>query len=254
MSTPSFAGLRRFNLVMAFLHFVQGVAMVALSADRLFPVSVSYLTFDTRLNTLVPASTTIANVSLTWTIATFLFLSAFAHVSIATWYRSRYEADLEKGINRARWWEYTFSASIMLVVIAFLFGIYDLAALLMLFALGSGMNLMGLVMEVYNQGKEKPNWLGFNIGCFLGIIPWVAMAIYFVAAEVNSSMGVPNFVWAIFFSLFVFFNLFAINMWLQYKKVGKWSNYLYGERAYVWLSLVAKSLLAWQVFAGTLQP
>ena len=32
---------------------------------------------------------------------------------------------------------------------------------------------------------------------------------------------------------------------LQYKKVGRWADYLFGERVYVTLSLVAKSLLAW---------
>jgi hypothetical protein len=42
-------------------------------------------------------------------------------------------------------------------------------------------------------------------------------------------------------------------MVLQYKKVRKWKDYLYGERFYIVLSLVAKSLLAWQVFAGTLR-
>jgi len=31
-------------------------------------------------------------------------------------------------------------------------------------------------------------------------------------------------------------------------------DYLYGERAYIILSLVAKSLLAWQIFVGTLRP
>jgi len=36
--------------------------------------------------------------------------------------------------------------------------------------------------------------------------------------------------------------------------VGKWAEYLRGERAYIVLSLVAKSALAWQVFAGTLVP
>jgi hypothetical protein len=50
----------------------------------------------------------------------------------------------------------------------------------------------------------------------------------------------------------VFFNIFAINMWLQYRRVGRWRSYLFGERTYILLSLVAKSLLAWQVFAGTL--
>jgi hypothetical protein len=34
--------------------------------------------------------------------------------------------------------------------------------------------------------------------------------------------------------------------------VGRWRDYVYGEFAYVTLSLVAKSLLAWQVFAGAL--
>ena len=57
----------------------------------------------------------------------------------------------------------------------------------------------------------------------------------------------------IFVSLAAFFNIFPINMILQYKRIGKWRDYLYGERVYVILSLVAKSLLAWQVFAGTLR-
>ncbi|MBI4337448.1 MAG: heliorhodopsin HeR [Chloroflexi bacterium] len=58
----------------------------------------------------------------------------------------------------------------------------------------------------------------------------------------------------IFASIFVFFNVFAVNMLLRYKRVGPWRDYLYGERAYVLLSLFAKSTLAWQVFAGTLRP
>lgn len=54
-------------------------------------------------------------------------------------------------------------------------------------------------------------------------------------------------------SIFLFFNVFAVNMFLQYKKVGPWKDYLFGERVYVFLSLFAKSALAWQVFAGTLR-
>jgi hypothetical protein len=53
-------------------------------------------------------------------------------------------------------------------------------------------------------------------------------------------------------SLFIFFNSFALNQWLQYRQVGRWRNYLFGERIYILLSLIAKSLLAWQIFAGTL--
>jgi hypothetical protein len=63
---------------------------------------------------------------------------------------------------------------------------------------------------------------------------------------------VPGFVWGIFVSLFLFFNSFAVNMWLQYRRVGPWRDYLFGERAYLVLSLVAKSALAWQIYAGAL--
>jgi len=55
-------------------------------------------------------------------------------------------------------------------------------------------------------------------------------------------------------SLFIFFIIFVVNMLLQYKKVGPWKNYLFGERMYIVLSLVAKTALAWQIFAGTLAP
>ncbi len=41
-------------------------------------------------------------------------------------------------------------------------------------------------------------------------------------------------------------------MVLQYKRVGKWRDSLYAERAYIVLSLVAKTALAWQVFANIL--
>jgi hypothetical protein len=65
---------------------------------------------------------------------------------------------------------------------------------------------------------------------------------------------VPWFVWAIVGTYFVAFNTFPINMILQYLKVGKWKDYLYGERTYIVLSLVAKSILAWLVLFGAMQP
>ena len=65
---------------------------------------------------------------------------------------------------------------------------------------------------------------------------------------------VPDFVIAIFITIAIFFNLFAVNMYLQYKKVGRWKDYMFGEKMYIILSLIAKSALAWQVFSGTLRP
>jgi hypothetical protein len=180
-------------------------------------------------------------------------LSAGAHLIIATIYNKKYNDDLSHGINKARWIEYAISASIMMVAIALLVGVYDAMSLVMIFFLTAFMNLMGLVMEIHNQTTKKTNWLSFIIGCIAGAIPWLVIAFYFWMGADNGSKA-PAFVYWIFVSIFVFFNCFAINMVLQYKKVGSWKNYLFGEHAYIILSLVAKSLLAWQVFAGTLRP
>jgi hypothetical protein len=51
--------------------------------------------------------------------------------------------------------------------------------------------------------------------------------------------------------LFVLFNIFALNQWLQYRATGRWADYLFGEKGYIVLSLTAKSALAWQIFGGT---
>ena len=87
-------------------------------------------------------------------------------------------------------------------------------------------------------------------GCLLGAGPWLAVGIYVwrpgLAAEP------PAFVYGICVSLFISFNGFALNMWLQYRRIGPWRNYLFGESVYISLSLPAKSALAWQVFASTL--
>lgn len=247
-------GLNRFNWIMALLHAAQGVIVVLLSVDFRIPVTASYLRFNTLTQSLEPASSKLFDLSLPWLVAGFFFLSAFAHLSVATYYRRRYETNLASGINKARWWEYAFSASLMMVAISLLVGIYDFSSLLMIFSLTAAMNLLGLAMEVYNQRQVVTNWLTYKLGSFVGVIPWVVIALAFWASAHFSGAQPPTFVYWIFVSIFIFFNCFAINMILQYKKVGPWRDYLYGEKAYIVLSLVAKSLLAWQVFAGTLRP
>ena len=133
----------------------------------------------------------------------------------------------------------------MMVVIAMLVGIYDIASLILIFALNATMILFGWMMELHNQTTRRTSWTAYWFGCFAGAVPWIAVAIYLAGAQ-----DPPGFVYAIFASLFVFFNVFAVNMLLQYRRVGRWREYLYGERVYMLLSLFAKSLLAWQVFAG----
>lgn len=252
-NTLAMQSLRKYNVFAGLLHLAQGVAVLILSKDFLLPITGSFLTFNPVSQHLTPATTTLFDISLPWLVAIFFFLSAAAHFSIATFYNKQYVRQLAQGINKARWIEYALSASIMLVAIGLLVGVYDFMSLVMLFSLAAIMNLMGLVMEVHNQTTKRTNWLSYWIGCFAGAVPWVVIAFYMWLGA-DQGAKAPDFVYWIFVSIFLFFNCFAINMVLQYKKVGPWKNYLYGEFVYILLSLIAKSLLAWQVFAGTLRP
>lgn len=243
----------RLNIVAGALHLLQGIAVLMLSRDFSIPVTGSYLEFNNATESLEPATATLFNLQLPYLIAGFFFLSAFFHFLVGKIKIDKYSQELKKGINRYRWIEYSLSASIMIVAIGLLVGIYDFGSLLLMFGLVAVMNLLGWVMEVHNQITKKTNWLSFNVGVLAGLLPWVVIAHYLWLGASKGSAA-PTFVYFIFVSIFIFFSCFALNMYLQYKKIGKWKDYLYGEKTYIILSLVAKSALAWQVFAGTLQP
>jgi len=248
-----FAKLKRFNLVMGFLHLIQGGLMLWLSNKYTVPVKETLLGYDAVNQTFTTVTNTIIDLRLGPMIAMFLFVSAIAHLSVSTYGYSWYVRNLKKGINYARWYEYAISSSIMIVVIAALCGIYELSSLILIFALNATMNLFGLMMELHNQTTGKTNWTAFVFGSFAGLICWIVLGLYFFGALLTSSDSVPTFVYFIFVSLAIFFNIFAINMILQYRAKGRWKDYLFGERVYIILSLTAKTALAWQVFAGTLR-
>jgi len=248
-----FKKLRNFNTAMGLLHLIQGGLMLALSNSFSLPIQTNFLT-GTDPENLHFVTDNIINIPLGPMVALFLFVSAIAHFTLSSpmgypWY----VRNLKKGINHARWLEYAISSSIMIVVIAMLCGIYELSALISLFALNATMNMFGLVMELHNQTTQKTNWTSYIFGCFAGLVVWIVLGIYFFGAVLLAGKNFPTFVIFIFVSLAIFFNIFAINMVLQYRAKGKWKDYLFGERVYIILSLVAKSALAWQVFAGTLR-
>jgi hypothetical protein len=255
-----FQKLKRFNLIMGGFHLIQGVAMLFLATNviqkiaEFQPTIVQfYLRFNPETRSLEAASKELFQLPFGILVAAFLLISALAHGLIVL-NGNLYVKDLKNGVNRFRWFEYAFSSSIMIVLIATLFGIYDVASLILIFIVNAAMNLFGLDMELLNAGtmKNKVNWGPFVWGSLAGIAPWIAILLYMFG---NGNFDqVPWFVWAIVGTYFVAFNTFPINMILQYKRIGKWKDYLYGERTYIVLSLAAKSFLAWLVLFGAMQP
>jgi hypothetical protein len=258
--TVTYDKLRKYNLVVAGLFALQAVIVLVLSdpIKGVLPITANFLAEDKLASSssghqvLVSASHRLFDLNLAYLVAAFFILSALAHLIISTWKRKIYENDLKKGINRVRWIEFSISAGIMMIAIAMLSGVLDIASLLMVFSLTGIMTLLGLAMELRNQDANEVDWANFAIGVTAGLIPWLIIVIYLWNAHVYGK-GVPGYIYWICGSLFLLFSAFAINLYLQYKKLGHWSAYLYGERAYIILSFIAKTALAWQIFAGTLR-
>ncbi len=254
------AKLRKLNLGAGSLHLITGVLMLVLG-DLDFELPVS------TFNISGPPGTALDNgvlaeqfgIPLAIGVAAFSLLSAFFHFLIALVVFPKYKSELRHGRNRFRWVEYALSSTLMMVLIAATTGITDMAALIALAFANISMILFGWIMEMVNSNEdvERKNvwWSPFWMGCVAGIGPWLAILIplWFNVSE-EGSQGPPGFVYGIIVSIFFFFNTFAINQWLQYRGKGRWADYLHGERVYIILSFVAKSVLAWQIFANTLIP
>lgn len=127
-------------------------------------------------------------------------------------------------------------------------------SLVMIFVLNSVMIMCGYLMEKINFYTKTTDWSAYLLGCLARFTPWVVLAAYFIAALGSSDTNPPTFVYLTLLFYFIIFNTFSINMILQYKGVGKWKDYLYGERVYVLLSFTAKTILAWLVFIGVFAP
>jgi hypothetical protein len=239
--------LRIWNIVVGLILAAQAIAMALLTNSFSLPVTATFMQGP-------PGSAAtlhhLWDIQTGWGVFTFMAISALALLTIASpWAFPWYKRNLLQNKNYGRWIEYFFSSSIMIVLISQICGISDIAALIAIFGINACMILFGALQEKYEK-PGKPTWLPFWMGSFAGIIPWIGIAVYVAAPGINASP--PGFVYGIIISLFVFFNCFAINMVLQYKKVGHWRDYLFGEKVYIILSLTAKALLAWQVFANVL--
>jgi sulfite exporter TauE/SafE len=251
-----FANLRIWNLGVGLAHLVQGVVILVISAGFAIPIVATVQSGPPGAPGSLDRSTTFFEISFPIAVAVFLFLAAADHLLMAApSIRGWYEANLRRGINVARWAEYSVSASIMIVLIGLLVGVNNLYAIIAIAGVNASMILFGLVMEKVNTDRSDVDWWPFVFGCIAGIIPWIIVTTALVVATVEAEPGtdgVPPFVFVIYVTLFLLFNCFALNQWLQYRGKGKFADYLYGEKVYLVLSLVAKTALAWQIYFGTL--
>jgi hypothetical protein len=264
-------GLTRYNLVAGLLHLFSAISLTAIlvqvKVQGYFPVTATYMdgppgfkpgdTFTQGGMTYTfpePVTVELFTINLGGAIIAFLLLSAIFHFAIISpFFKKRYFDGLANTHNYFRWTEYALSSSIMITAIMLLNGFTDYAGLIAVFAVNASMILFGALQEKYEKpgnGKALP----FIMGCMTGIVPWIVIAISVIRPGYEGAAEIPGFVYGIVATIFIAFNTFGINQALQYRQVGKWKDYLFGERVYITLSFVAKSLLAWQVFSGAIIP
>ena len=244
------SSIRRYNVIAGVFHFAQMCLVIALANDFSLPIVARYMSGPPGSTFADPI--TLLDTPVGLAVAIFLGLSAFFHFLVASpQFFSRYATGLAQSRNYFRWVEYSISSSVMIVLIAQICGVTDVVAIVSIFGVNASMILFGWLQEKY-ETPGNGGWLPFIFGCIAGIVPWLGLLFYVLAIGGPGNTKAPAFVYGIVISLFVLFNTFAIVQYLQYKKVGKWSDYIRGEKSYITLSLVAKSALAWQIFASTL--
>ena len=253
------ADLNGWNKYLALIFAVQGVVILILSVNRSYPISTSFLGMDTlqsqSQNSVVLATGMqhLLDVNIAYLIAAFFFVAAITHGLVVTKLRSFYEQDIKKGVNRIRWIEYALCAGLMIALIGMLVGVEDISTIFLLFGTTAVMSLLGIVVESQNQGTRKVSWASFIVGCVVGVLPWIVLATYLISGGIYGT-NAPGFVYWVFGTMLLLFAAFPVNTYLIFHKTGRWKDYMFGERMFMFLSLVAKTALAWIVFAGSLHP
>mmetsp|Transcript_6149 Transcript_6149/g.10138 ORF Transcript_6149/g.10138 Transcript_6149/m.10138 type:complete len:290 (-) Transcript_6149:87-956(-) len=259
--------LRRWNLGAGILHLCQSITqlVLAFSVDNFKEFKLPLVTYflglkrtESGAEFLGTSNKLLGNLQLGPLVFIFFLLSAFFHfLVLVPYFNEMYWEQINRGKNYFRWIEYSISSSVMIWLISMLFGVVDITLLISIAFANATMNILGLMQEKYNNVRDANwtvDWLPFWLGCFIGIVPWIVVYSYLGSAASDTQDQIPGFVYGILVGYFIFFNTFPINMVLQYKRVGPWRDYIFGEMGYIVLSLASKTLLGWLVFGGLNQP
>lgn len=248
------------NVLMGLFHAgLVACTLVLGNRDLGVPIFASDLTF--RLNNqttdptlprfeLLPSYRQLGfDAPLTWLVACFFLASATAHLGNATLWRRYYERNLGRCRVPSRFIEYTISATIMILIIAYQIGMRDYGCLLAVGGLIASTMPFGYLTELIAEPCDAQTWLRPRaerlVPYWLGNLPqaiaWLVIVLGFYDQSYPADNGPPVFVHAILWTEFVlFFSFGAVQLWQQYRPPAR---YYRGEIAYQFLSLIAKGIL-----------
>lgn len=286
--------LRMWNGITACIHFLNAVTILSLTLntgqDLIYKITASYADWAPTQDNPNIERTVITGerfsiskkdiqaheLSLAYLIF-FFFMLSFLFQAVAGFFPQLYPFDelLSKGQHPLRFIEYSISAPLMLIAISLLCGVFDLYALIGIGVLCSVCQMFGLLAEylaAIPKVKEKAGdeetallkrietqqetinmyvWIAHIAGwiCILG--SWIPIFASFLVSNSQSETKAPEFVYAIVISMFIMFNLFGFN---QLFELSGFYSHEQAEVTYIMLSLIAKTLLGWMIFANVLAP
>jgi hypothetical protein len=258
---PNLEVLKKWNIWLAVAYGLQAVAILVVGSAQLAPLTSSFLTVDSLLTTttgtlvLAPATHHLFDLNLLYVAFAVLAILAIEHASQATWYRNRYEAQLERNHNDARWTVYGLSASLTFIVLTILAGLTDITMLLVLLILGVVLHaLCAWVERTVGQRGRVRNGARFGYGLLVvaGLSMWLVVLIYLIGDNVYGAGHIPARVYWLALTAALTALSFAVGLARQMQKPRTGSRYRLTEKSYMMLTLATSSLLVWQIVAGTM--
>lgn len=251
-----------FHAGLASLTFVVGnldlrVPLFKTVIDFRFVNGTTELAEEDRRWELVPTYVQQGSLPFTVLVAIFFILSSTFHLLNATLLRSYYLAELRRCRTPTRWIEYTFSAPVMILIIAYTLGIRDRATLVAITVLVATTMPFGYWIEQAATPDGPDAWVEplrvRLIPWFIGHVPQTAawfLIVWQFYDGADTEDRTPAFVHAILWLEFVlFFSFGAASLWSQYVPPRR---FYVGELLFQTLSLVSKGLLGGLLLANVL--
>lgn len=263
MFDPPLRNFEYVNYIAAASHLVQAIVTAVYDKDAIIPVQESYIDWEesdactnastAQLNefVLTPRDEVTHELSLKWLIASFHFLSFFFETLVTIYPRVRvsYLDSVKVGANGWRFIEYSASASVMLIAIALVSGIWDSYALIGIgFLTSITMVLGGVAEQLFSDEIPKQEQRGRRslttltqkefpltlraryLGWVCHFAGWLSMLsaygiilrnFYFAnaQAEVHETAQAPWFVYVIVVAIFLLYNGFGaiqlVQLWAK---------------------------------------
>ena len=255
------------NFVDALVHLINGILSITLASDTgkniTFPVQRTFVGWDTCNSSYIPQNTSFGfrdfiitpastekgfDVNLLYLIVSFHWLSFVFQMGV--YFTDYSELITERGVNFLRFIEYSISASIMLLCIAFISNIVLLPSLVGLFFMSFATMILGGIAEAlfddsfvdatkknYSKAEEYVPLYVRSLGWVAHLTGWVTLtAAYGVMIFDNfglsvgkSDVAVPGFVTFIVIGIFCFYMVFGVIQLLQLCMKDPWMGALCGN-------------------------